>query len=132
MLMVPGTTLQQVPAPERQRDANAIRLERDMVANGSLHAEVWRMGDCKIIVAREQQGRQGQFLWHLSISASNRYPTWDEIKTARYALLPDELCFALFLPPADQYVDLVDGSGRPSTVFHMWETHDDAEPWYNG
>lgn len=60
--------------------------------------------------------------WHLSISWSGasaaaraRYPTWDEIADARERLLPSELCFAMHLPPADQYVALHD------TTFHLHE-----------
>lgn len=60
--------------------------------------------------------------WHLSIShaptnpkRSGRYPTWDEIAHARYGLLPDDVMFAMLLPPQDEYVALHD------TTFHLHE-----------
>lgn len=54
-------------------------------------------------------------LWHLSVSHPRRYPTWDEIKALRYALLPAEKTFAILLPPMDQYVNL-----HPN-CFHLHE-----------
>lgn len=43
--------------------------------------------------------------WHLSVSHPNRYPTWDEIKALRYAILPDSLTFGILLPPKAEYVN---------------------------
>lgn len=37
--------------------------------------------------------------WHLSISHPSRYPTWDEIRDARYDLVPDGCTLAMLLPP---------------------------------
>jgi len=54
-------------------------------------------------------------LWHLSISASRRYPTWDEIAEARYQLCPDNITMAMLLPPRGEYVNLHD------TTFHLHE-----------
>ena len=63
--------------------------------------------------------------WHLSIShATNlaapgggmipgRYPSWDEIRDARYDLLPDEYTFGILLPPKAEYVNI-----HPTT-FHL-------------
>ena len=61
-------------------------------------------------------------LWHISISAPDRYPTWDEIADARYDLCPDEITMAMFLPPKSEYVNL-----HPTT-FHLHEVSDDAQP----
>lgn len=73
-------------------------------------------GTLRSIVAHEPIG------WHLSISwtgassaTRKRYPTWDEIADAREQLLPVDLCFAMHLPPADEYVALHD------TTFHLHE-----------
>ena len=54
-------------------------------------------------------------LWHLSISCEHRYPKWDEIKKARYDLLPDELTMAMLLPPRAEYVNI-----HPN-CFHLHE-----------
>jgi hypothetical protein len=48
-----------------------------------------------------------------------RYPTWDEIADARYALMPPEKYFAQILPPKEQYVAV-----HPTT-FHLFETTDE-------
>jgi hypothetical protein len=79
-------------------------------------------GHLSVILSRESTG------WHLSIShrrsivdpftgrpAAGRYPTWDEIRDARYDLLPDDLTMAMMLPPRAEYVNL------HSTTFHLFE-----------
>jgi hypothetical protein len=67
------------------------------------------MGACKIYVGSSSVG------WHLSISAKNRYPTWDEIAHARYKLLPEDIYVAMMLPPPPFYVNV-----HPN-CFHLWE-----------
>ena len=42
---------------------------------------------------------------HVSISCKDRYPTWDEIRDARYQLMPDEMMVAMLLPTKAQYVN---------------------------
>lgn len=69
----------------------------------------YMMNGCRIIVALEPIG------WHLSISRHDRDPTWSEIATARYRLLPGVEEMAMFLPPLDEYVNL-----HPFT-FHLHE-----------
>ena len=44
--------------------------------------------------------------WHLSISHPSRYPTWEEIRDARYELLPDACTMGMLLPPKGEYVNL--------------------------
>lgn len=56
--------------------------------------------------------------WHLSISHPSRYPTWDEIRDARYELLPNDCTMAMLLPPKEQYVNL-----HPN-CFHLHEVPD--------
>jgi hypothetical protein len=48
-----------------------------------------------------------------------RYPTWDEIKEARYRFMPVNTTAAMFLPPMDEYVNV------HSTTFHLWELKSD-------
>lgn len=66
--------------------------------------------------------------WHLSISHTvqfngdvrpGRYPTWDEIKDARYRFCPDYVTMAMFLPPRAEYVNVHD------TTFHLHEVPGD-------
>lgn len=53
--------------------------------------------------------------WHLSISHPERYPSWDEIKEARYEFLPHSLHIAMILPPPSEYVNI------HSNCFHLHE-----------
>lgn len=127
-MSVPGTVVEQVPDAVRRADTG--NLEARMVAQGALHCAVFSMGDCNVIVAREPAAADGTYLWHLSISAPGRYPTWDEIKTARYRLLPDDICCCMFLPEPEFYVDVVSPlDGSNSTVFHVWEVNDSRRQW---
>jgi hypothetical protein len=73
-------------------------------------------GECKVIVSYEQPTpNDANMRWHLSISCQDRYPTWEEIKDARYSLLPMGLTFAQLLPPMDQFINI-----HPN-CFHLWE-----------
>lgn len=68
--------------------------------------------NCKLVRCCRVNGRLNCFvtidagLWHLSVSHPQRYPTWDEIKEIRYALLPDSKTFAILFPPMAQYVNV--------------------------
>lgn len=73
-------------------------------------------------------GREPEF--HLSIShrvdvpgkgltRPGRYPTWDEIRDARYLFCPKDVTMAMVLPPESEYVNVHE------TTFHLWEIPDD-------
>ena len=68
-----------------------------------------------IICGREPVGPKGELRWHLSISHPSRYPHWDEIRDARYLLIPDEVTMVMFLPPRQEYVSV-----HPN-CFHLHE-----------
>jgi hypothetical protein len=53
--------------------------------------------------------------WHLSISHKSRYPTFDEIRDARYKYIPNEVVMAMLFPPKEEYVNV-----HPN-CFHLWE-----------
>ena len=93
---------------------------------GVVGGRCWRMGECHIIRAREPAGVERERLWHLSISHPTRHPSWDEIKTARYRMLPGDICVGILLPPPERYIDL-----HPHT-FHLWEVTDPRAPWIIG
>jgi hypothetical protein len=78
--------------------------------------KVYRMDECSIIVCREPY-LDGLLCWHLSISHLTRYPTWDEIKVARYALTPADIVMAMVLPRTDEYVNVPE----QDNVFHLHE-----------
>jgi hypothetical protein len=89
---------------------------------------VYRMGVCSIFVGHEPAGSAGEKLWHLTISTPSRHPTWDEIKVARYRLLPPDLTFGILLPPAEWYVNVPE----QDHVFQLWEVTDPRQPWTSG
>ncbi len=60
------------------------------------------MGRCQIIVSKQKAG------WHLSVSKPDSLPTWEEMRDARYELIPDEATMALLLPPKLEYVNVHD------------------------
>lgn len=76
----------------------------------------YRWGDLTVHVAKE-----GGF-WHLSISHPYRYPTWDEIYTARYDFMPEHINAAIILPKKSEYVNV-----HPN-CFHVHELADSEIP----
>ena len=67
-------------------------------------ALAYRMGECSIILSgpleREQVG------WHFSISCTDRNPTWEEQRDARYQLVPDDVTMVSVLPSKAEYVNI--------------------------
>lgn len=125
---IPGTFTPGFVVPPLLQDGEGTRQFRAMVKQMTGHdssAQVWMLGECKVIVALEPAGAKGEMLWHLTISHQDRHPTWDEIKTARYRLLPRSLCFGMLLPPPEQYVNVP----AQDHVFHLYEVTDPRAPW---
>lgn len=77
-------------------------------------ADVFQNGPLKVIISRDPPGER----WHLSISHPQRYPTWDEIKRARYEFIPDAVTMAMMLPPKAEYVNV------HQNCFHLHEWRD--------
>jgi len=63
-------------------------------------------------------------LWHISISCPHRYPTWDEIYTAWYDLVPDaaQINGAIILPRKSEYVNV------HKNCFHVHQLADKEIP----
>jgi len=101
----PGRIIEQ-PLPPLVRQINPD-------AEGMKH---YRMDECSILVCREPYA-DGELRWHLSISHLSRYPTWDEIKVARYALTPADVVMAMILPKTAEYVNVP----AQDNVFHLHE-----------
>jgi hypothetical protein len=74
------------------------------VLKGLLSREEWELGDER---------------WHLSVSAEERVPTWDEMAAACHALRPG-VPFVLGVPPRSWWLNI-----HPY-VLHAWETKDRA------
>lgn len=69
-----------------------------------------RSTKCKVLVAREPVVG-----WHLSISHPFRYPSWEEIKAARYTLVPHDVTMVMCFPPPGEFVNV-----HPN-CFHLYE-----------
>lgn len=120
---VPGTFKNRPPAPRRVIDPGS---EARLIAGGALVAEVWAVGDCSVFVAREPVAADGCYRWHLSIAHPTRYPTWDEIKIARYGIptIADVDCMAQLLP------NMTEGrrwTNAHDNCFHLYETTPDID-----
>lgn len=77
-----------------------------------LGGDWYRWGDISVYVAEEDG------LWHLSISHPSRHPTWAEIFTAWYDLVPgagSEFEGAIYLPRKTEYVN------THKNCFHVWQ-----------
>ena len=113
--------LREYPPPKELLDAIArygIEKEKNTF-------RTFAFGDCTVFVSREPAGKNGEWLWHLSISHPDRYPAWEEMKFVRYKLLPRDLCFAILLPPPEYYVNVP----AHDRVMHIWEAFDPREQW---
>jgi hypothetical protein len=120
---VPGTFKNRPPTPVRDRRLWTETVMDAIVRSGALVAEAWLLGECQVVVAREPTGPGGSYQWHLSVSHESRYPTWDEIKTARYGIptLPADVTMAQILPPvkdAHEWVNVHEN------CFHLYEIED--------
>lgn len=73
--------------------------------------KAYAFGECYIMV--DQEPGHG---WHMSISHQERYPTWDEIREARYQFCPDDITMAMLLPPKSEYVNV------HNNCFHLYES----------
>lgn len=124
---VPGTHEPDfIEAPLVERGgASYDRVRNGLLEMGARGIKFYTFGECRVIMAREPAGANHERLWHLTISSPKRHPTWDEIKTARYRLLPRDRCFGMLLPPPEMYVNVAE----QDHVFHLWEVTDPREPW---
>jgi hypothetical protein len=105
-----STQLLAAPAASGWRQIGRLPLPE------GIEAIAYQKGPCRVLISHEPRG--GKMRWHLSISVADRYPGWEEIKDARYHLLPLELTFAQILPPPGEYVNI------HRNCFHLWEIDD--------
>lgn len=85
------------------------------LAHGYLRA--YTAGDMKVAVGHELYGEKW-LKWHISVSRPDRCPTWDELKQAKYSLLPagvDVEMQIIFPRKAEDYVDI------HQFCLHLWE-----------
>jgi hypothetical protein len=127
---VPGTVehgFRERPIEEQRVPYELIQRWEQMGLDPST-LRYFTMRPCDILIGREPAGANGELLWHLTISTPSRHPTWDEIKIARYRLLPDDICIGMLLPPSQFYVNVE----SQDHVFQLWEITDPRQPWTSG
>lgn len=86
--------------PDRRRELREVPIPQGVAQILEPGSRAFVMGRCRIFVSKQRAG------WHLSVSREDRLPTWQELRDARYALVPDEATMALLLPPKAEYVNL--------------------------
>ena len=91
------------------------------IANPGYPGKWYRWGDLSVCVGDPKL--EGH--WHISISHPYRYPTWDEIYTAWYDLVPGagkHFNGAIFLPRKTEYVNI------HKNCFHVHQLNDEEIP----
>jgi hypothetical protein len=120
MSRVPGTFKNKPPQHLIEMGgAEARAVVAATLAAGSLYARAYWLGhELRVIVSHDPTSRG--LRWHLSISHASRYPTWDEIKTARYLAteLEDVEVMAQLLPKINDESEWVN---THDNVFHLHE-----------
>lgn len=67
---------------------------------GCSRVRTWLMGECRCTTFHDPDAGLV-----LTVARDDRLPSWDEVKAARYRLLPMTRTWALLLPPPERYVD---------------------------
>jgi hypothetical protein len=98
----------------KQKGYTEIEAPQVIGGRPNIYNKAYMKGDLRIWITRDLYNNN-ELRWHMSISCAHRYPVWDEIRDARYALMPDDITVAMFLPPKSEYVNL-----HPN-CFHLHE-----------
>lgn len=89
-----------VKNPDRRREFREVPITPEIARGLEPGTKAYRMGRCLVLISRQKVG------WHLSISRPERLPSWEEVRDARYELIPDEATMAMLLPPRSEYVNV--------------------------
>ena len=92
-------------------------IPKNMIPDDSKNHKAWIPGECTVFYSPDANRH------HLSVAHPKRYPTWDEIKEARYQLLPDDCYMALMLPPKEYWINI------HKNCFHLWEVQEVKLQW---
>jgi hypothetical protein len=65
---------------------------------------IYARGDLNVIITKDTA--DGQTRIHMSVSHSDRLPTWEEMKNIREELLPLNRDFAMMFPNVRDYVNI--------------------------
>lgn len=101
---LPTVDLSWAQPPSGPNGAPAVPPRPIRLPSPMPHADAYSFGECRVIVAQEPNAL-GRMHWHLSVSHPSRYPTWDELRDARYTFVPPHITMVMVLPPPSQYVN---------------------------
>ena len=74
------------------------------------HCKAFFFDDCKVFV-----GNEPEVGWHLSISHRRRFPSWAEVRDARYEFCPGNISMVMVFPPKEEYVNIHEN------CFHLYQ-----------
>jgi hypothetical protein len=89
-----------VANPDRRRELREVPIPAALALTLEPGTRAFRFGGCRVLLSKQRAG------WHLSISRSDRLPSWEEVRDARYALIPDDATMVMLLPPRREYVNV--------------------------
>lgn len=92
-------------------------IPKHIMPPDSYDHKAWIIGECSVLYSLDANRH------HLSIAHPKRYPTWEEIKQARYVFLPDDCYMAIMFPPKKYWVNL------HRNAFHLWEVKELKLQW---
>jgi hypothetical protein len=117
---IPGTTVENKTKPIRWHKTTSPPI-------GTRYRADTDEGILIAIVGHEPVEKNGviRYLWHLSVSfrthqgEETRTPNWDELKSAKYQLIPVDVPMVLIFPcRAAPYVNVHE------TCLHLWEAEE--------
>lgn len=93
-----------------EQPAGVLRMLNPPSTMPGVLAEIWlTIGSLRVCVSLDPIhpifGEQETPTYHLSASFSGKSPTWDQLRDARYNLLPHVDYMAQLLPPLSEYVN---------------------------
>lgn len=92
----------------REVDMSQDAMFQMLIAGGMQSGtKKYRMGRVSILVSPPDE-RYPTMGWHMSISHPERYPTWDEVASAWYQLVPDadHRVGVMILPKREDYISI--------------------------
>jgi hypothetical protein len=85
---------------DRRREYRRVEIPPHVAALLEPGSQAYVSSGCRIIVSQQKAG------WHLSITHPRHLPSWEDVRDARYAFIPDDVTMALLLPPRSEYVNV--------------------------
>ena len=90
-------------------------FRKSMEAEGCSNVRAYATSSGLRVLCSIDPTQHGRLL-HISISREDRYPSWDEIKAVREALLPMDTDFMMMFPKRGHYIN------EHKNCFHIWQT----------